>query len=167
VFVPDANVLGEPGRGWRQLTETLNNERIMVAALCCGVLQATLTDMVRYAKERTAFGKPIGQLQAIQHMIADTHIGLETARLHTYRAAWLQSLGQPCGVESTMAKIVASELAISAADRGIQILGGYGYSLEFDMQRYWRDVRLYAIGPISNEMGRNYIGESLGLPRSF
>jgi alkylation response protein AidB-like acyl-CoA dehydrogenase len=167
VYVPDENVLGEPNNGWRQLTATLNNERIMVAALCCGVLQAILADMVRYATERTAFGKPIGQFQAIQHMIADTHIALETARLHTYRAAWLQALGRPCGVESTMAKVVASELAVAAADRGIQILGGYGYSMEFDMQRYWRDLRLYPIGPISNEMSRNYIGESLGLPRSF
>jgi alkylation response protein AidB-like acyl-CoA dehydrogenase len=100
-------------------------------------------------------------------MIANACMGLETARLHTYRAAWLQANSRPCGVEATMAKVLASESCVQAADDGIQILGGYGYSLEYDMQRYWRDMRLYRIAPINNEMGRNFIGESLGLPRSF
>jgi len=167
VFIPDEDVLGEPHKGWRMLVESLNSERILVAADCCGALEGVLEDMIRYAKEREAFGKPLGQLQVLQHMISDTAIGLETARLHTYRAAWLASQGRPCGVESTMAKIVASEACVAGADRGIQLMGGYGYATEFDMQRYWRDMRLYRITPISNEMGRNMIGESLGLPRSF
>jgi alkylation response protein AidB-like acyl-CoA dehydrogenase len=167
VFIPDENVLGEVNRGWSLLAETLNSERIMVAAQCCGVLQGVLEDMVAYASERTAFGKQLGAMQAVQHKIADTHMGLETARLHTYRAGWLQLLGEPCGVEATMAKVLASEAAVKAADDGIQILGGNGYALEYDMQRYWRDIRLYRIAPINNEMGRNFIGESLGLPRSF
>lgn len=167
VFVPDEDVLGEPGEGWRMLVESLNSERIMVAADCCGALAGVLEDVIQYAQEREAFGKPLGQFQAIQHMIAETGIGLETARLHTYRAAWLQSQDRPCAVESTMAKVVASEACVDGADRGIQVLGGYAYSTEFDMQRYWRDMRLYRIAPISNEMGRNFIGESLGLPRSF
>ncbi len=167
VFVPDENVLGEVGGGWRLLSETLNSERIMVAAQCCGALQGILEDMVAYANERTAFGKPIGQFQAVQHMIANAAMGLETAKLHTYRAGWLQLNDQPCGVEATMAKVIASEACVKAADDGIQILGGYGYSLEYDMQRYWRDMRLYRVAPINNEMARNYIGESLGLPRSF
>ena len=107
----------------------------------------------RLRKERTAFGKPIGQFQAVQHMIADTYIGLETARLLTYRAAWLQATGQPCGIESTLAKVVASEACFSGADRGMQVLGGYGYAMEYDMQRYWRDMRLYRVAPINNEMG--------------
>src|SRR5262249_12882466 len=130
-------------------------------------LEGVLEDAVRYASERVAFGSPIGRFQSLQHGIANVHMDLETARLHTYRAAWLQSQGRPCGVESTMAKCIASEAAVRGADFGIQLLGGYGYALEFDMQRYWRDSRLYRIGPISNEMSRNYIGESLGLPRSF
>jgi acyl-CoA dehydrogenase len=167
VFVPDENVLGEVGRGWSLLASTLNSERIMVAAQCCGALAGILEDMIRYASERTAFGKPIGQFQAVQHMIANAAIGLETAKLHTYRAAWLQEQGLPCGVEATMAKVVASEAAVTAADNGMQILGGYGYAMEYDMQRYWRDMRLYRIAPINNEMGRNFIAESLGLPRSF
>ncbi|HEY4279632.1 MAG TPA: acyl-CoA dehydrogenase family protein [Conexibacter sp.] len=167
VFVPDERVLGEVDHGWRVLSETLNSERIMVAAQCCGALEGIVDDMVSYARERVAFDKPIAQFQSVQHMIANARMGLETGRLHTYRAAWLQLHGRPCGVEATMAKVLASEAAVKAADDGIQILGGMGYALEYDMQRYWRDMRLYRIAPINNEMGRNYIGESMGLPRSF
>lgn len=167
VFIPDEDVLGEPDHGWRVLADTLNSERIMNGANCSGALAGVLEDMVSYAKERTAFGKPIGQFQAVQHMIADTYVGLETSRLLTYRAAWLQARGEPCGVESTMAKVYASEACFAGADRGMQVLGGYGYSMEYDMQRYWRDMRLYRVAPINNEMGRNFLAESFGLPRSF
>lgn len=167
VFIPEENVIGEEGRAWSMLSETLNSERIMVSAQCCGALEAVVEDMLRYAKERHAFGKPIGQFQAVQHMIANASIGLETSRLHTYRAGWLQSRGEPCGREATMAKVVSSEAVVKAADDGIQILGGNGYALEYDMQRYWRDMRLYRIAPINNEMGRNFIAEQLSLPRSF
>lgn len=167
VFIPDEDVLGEPDEGWKILAETLNSERIMNGANCTGALQGVLEDMVAYASERTAFGQPIGQFQAVQHMIADTYAGLEISRLVTYRAAWLQSLGRPCGVESTMAKLIASEQCFAGADRGMQVLGGYGYSMEQDMQRYWRDMRLYRVAPINNEMCRNFLAESLGLPRSF
>jgi acyl-CoA dehydrogenase len=139
----------------------------MVAALCTGVLQGVLEDALEYVTERRAFGKPIGQFQTLQHMIADIRVSLESAKLHTYRAAWLQSQGRPCHVESIIAKLVASEGAVNAADAGIQLLGGYGYSLEYHMQRYWRDARLYRIGPITNEMVRNFVAESMGLPRSF
>lgn len=167
VFVPDENVLGEVNGGWRLLSETLNSERIMVAAQLCGAQEGILEDMIRYAQERHVFGGPLGRMQVIQHMIANARMGLDTSRLHTYRSAWMQAKGMPCGVEATMAKVVASEACVKAADDGIQILGGYGYSLEYDMQRYWRDMRLYRIAPINNEMGRNYVAESLGLPRSF
>lgn len=167
VFIPEENVLGVEGGAWAMLSETLNAERIMVAAQCCGATEAVLEEMLRYAKERHAFGKPIGQFQAVQHMISNAKIALETSRLLTYRAAWLQEQNLPCAVEATMAKVVASEGAVKAADDGIQILGGNGYALEFDMQRYWRDMRLYRIAPINNEMARNFIGEQLGLPRSF
>jgi alkylation response protein AidB-like acyl-CoA dehydrogenase len=167
VFIPDEDVLGEIDRGWVVLAETLNSERIMNGANCSGALAGVLELMVDYVQERHAFGKPIGQMQAVQHMIADTYAGLETSRLHTYRAAWLQSLGKPCGVESTMAKLIASEQCFAGADRGMQVMGGYGYATEYDMQRYWRDMRLYRVAPINNEMGRNFLAESLGLPRSF
>jgi acyl-CoA dehydrogenase len=167
VFVSDDDVLGEIDQGWRVVADTLNSERIMNGANCAGALAGVLEDMVAYSKQRTAFGKPIGQFQAVQHMIADTSIGLETTRMLTYRAAWLQANGKPCGVESTMAKVVASEACFAGADRGMQVMGGYGYATEFDMQRYWRDMRLYRVAPINNEMARNMIAESFGLPRSF
>lgn len=167
VFVPEEDLLGELDQGWSQVTSSLNAERIMVAAMCTGILQGVLEDAVVYAGQREAFGKPIGSMQAIQHGIADIAMKLESARLLTYRAAALEQAGRPSGVAATTAKCLTSEWAVESADFGIQVLGGYGYAEEFDMQRYWRDARLYRIGPITNEMARNYIGESLGLPRSF
>src|SRR3954451_4369787 len=167
VFVPDEDVLGEVDQGWKYVMASLNSERIMVAAMCTGILAGVLEDAIAYASQRTAFGKPIAQMQSIQHKIADIAMNLETARLHTYRAAWLEREGRPCGVEATTAKCLTAELAVAGADAGIQILGGNGYAAQYDMQRYWRDVRLLQIGPITSEMSRNFIGESLGLPRSF
>lgn len=167
VFVDDKYVVGEVNRGWYQMLETLNNERIMVGALCTGVIDGVLEDALEHLEMREAFGKPIGQFQALQHFIADIAMWQKQAELVTNYAAWLQQTGQPCGTESTMAKVIASEHAGKAADLGIQILGGMGYALETNMQRYWRDVRLYRIGPITSEMARNVIAESYGLPRSF
>ena len=167
VFVADADVLGEVDQGWRHVMASLNSERIMVAAMCTGILAGVLEDAIAYSMERRAFGKPIAQMQSIQHKIADMAMNLETCRLHTYRAAWLEREGRPCGVEATTAKCLTAEYATAGADAGIQILGGNGYAMEYDMQRYWRDVRLLQIGPITGEMCRNYVGESLGLPRSF
>lgn len=167
VFVPDEHVIGDVGDGFYQMLSTLNNERILVAGLCCGIIDGVLEDAVAYAQEREAFGKTIGSFQAIQHFLADIAMWQRQAELLTYYAAWKETLGEPCGIEADMAKIQASEYAGRAADLGIQILGGMGYAAETDMQRYWRDARLYRIGPISNEMGRNNIAESLGLPRSF
>ncbi len=167
VFVPADAMIGAPGSGWRQITASLNAERILTAAMCTGMIEGVLEDALDYAGQRKAFGQLIGGFQAVQHKIADIAMNLETARLHTRRAAWLEARGRPCMVEATMAKCLAAELATAAADEGIQILGGMGYSAETDMQRYWRDARLFRIGPITSEMARNTIGESLGLPRSF
>ena len=167
VFVPDDLVLGEPGRGWYQLLATLNNERILVAALCCGVLEGVLEEAVAHLNEREAFGRRLGEFQALQHNVADIRMWLRQAELVTYEAAWLQSLGEPCGTEATIAKVLASEYAVAAADLGIQMLGGMGYSMETHMQRYWRDTRIYRIAPINNETARSLIAESCGLPRAL
>jgi len=166
-FVADEDVLGTPDQAWYTLLPTLNNERIMVGSFCLGVLDGVLEDAIDYAKERKAFGRVIGQFQAIQHYIADIATMRTTTELLVNYAAWKMSQGMDCGLESNMVKMVASENANKAADLGIQILGGMGYSAETDMQRYWRDSRLWRIGPITNEMVRNSIAETLGLPRSF
>ena len=166
-FVPESHVIGEVDRGWSHILTTLNNERILVAALATGVLRGVLEDSIAYAKERHAFGRAIGDFQIIQHWIAEMAMKLAQAELLTYKAAWLYDNGHDAAVESSMAKAVAAEYAAWAADRGLQILGGMGYAAEFDMQRYWRDVRLYQIGPVTNEMVRNIVAQSLGLQRSF
>jgi acyl-CoA dehydrogenase len=167
VFVPDENVLGEAGNGWRAFTHTLNNERILTAAMCVGIAQAAFEDALAYAKEREAFGQPIGKFQSIANYIVEMKVSIEMARLLTYRAAWMQARGLPCGPEATMATLVGSRTVNKVADDGIQVLGGLGYTMEADMQRYWRDTRQLRIGPISNEMSANYIASSLGLPKSY
>ncbi|HUA69793.1 MAG TPA: acyl-CoA dehydrogenase family protein [Solirubrobacteraceae bacterium] len=166
-FVPDDLVLGVPGKAWYMLLPTLNNERVMVGSFCVGILDGVLEDALDYAMHREAFGRPIGQFQVLQHYIADIAMMRDQAELMVFRAAKLLSEGKPCHLEASMAKVIASDYAVRAADLGIQILGGMGYSADTDMQRYWRDARLWQIGPITNEMARNVIAEQLGLPRSF
>lgn len=167
VFVPDEDVLGEPGNAWYAMLPTLNNERIMVGAQCLGAIDGVLEDALEYMQQRKAFGKPIGQFQILQHYVADIATSQQTTELLLYYVATLQAQGKECGVQANMLKMVATENAVEAADLGIQILGGMGYSAETDMQRYWRDHRILRMTPISNEMVRNTIAESLGLPRSF
>lgn len=167
VKVPKDKLLGEKDKGFYGLLAMLNNERILTAALCLGEAQAAYEDALQYAKERRAFGKPIGQMQAVQHKISWMVTKVELARLITYKAAWLQSQGRDCAIEANMAKLVAANHACEVTDAGMQILGGYCYSREYDMQRYWRDCRLHKVGPVSDEMILNFIGERLGLPRSY
>ena len=144
VFVPDADVLGEPGKAWYMMLPTLNNERIMVGAQCLGAIDGVLEDALDYMKTRKAFGDIIGRFQILQHYIADIATWQKTTELLLYYVASLQAEGKPCGTEANMLKMVASENAVKAADLGIQILGGMGYSAETDMQRYWRDHPYFA-----------------------
>jgi acyl-CoA dehydrogenase len=166
-FVADENVLGEPDNAWYMLLPTLNNERIMVGAFCLGAIDGVLEDAVAYMQQRQAFGGIIGRFQALQHYVADIATMQKTTELMLHYCAQMQSEGKNVGKEALMLKLMASENANQAADLGIQIMGGMGYSAETDMQRYWRDSRLWRIGPITNEMARNGIAESLGLPRSY
>lgn len=167
VFVPDELLLGEEGKGWYASTKTLNNERLINGAFCLGMLDGVIEDALAHMQTREAFGKVIGQFQVLQHYLADMVMWQKQCDLLLWHTARLQEAGAPTAQESSMLKVLCSEYVSKAADLGIQILGGMGYSAETDMQRYWRDSRLLRLGPISNEMARNMIAEGMGLPRSF
>jgi alkylation response protein AidB-like acyl-CoA dehydrogenase len=167
VFVPDDLLLGEEGKAWKEATKTLNSERVMMSAMCLGMIDGVLEDALAWMNQRRAFGRLIGEFQALQHYVADIAMWQKQSELMLHYTAWLEARGRPCAMEAAMTKTLVSEYACQAADLGISILGGMGYSAETDMQRYWRDARLLRIGPVSNEMARNMIAEGLGLPRSF
>jgi alkylation response protein AidB-like acyl-CoA dehydrogenase len=167
VVIPDDAVLGEAGNGWYMLLPMLNNERLLMSAFCLGYIDGVLEDAIDYAKQRHAFGRPIGQFQAIQHMIADMKIAQYQVECMLMDSAWKATNGKANVLESSVLKVASAELSNKCADMGIQVLGGMGYSAETDMQRYWRDSRLQRIGPITDEMARNIIAEQMGLPRSF
>ena len=166
--IPVEDRIGEEGMGFRYLLDGFNPERILVAAEAVGIGRVALDRAARYAKERVVFGRPIGQNQAVQHPLADSWARLEAARLLTLKAAWLYDRGRPCGAESNAAKLLAAEAGFQAADRAMQTLGGFGYSKEYDVERYWREAKLFRMVPVTPELILNYISERvLGLPRSY
>jgi hypothetical protein len=166
--VPTQDVVGEVGRGFYHLLDSLNPERVMTAIEAVGIGRAALERAVQYAKERVVFDRPIGQNQAIAHPLAQAWAKLETAELMCLKAAWLFDHGRPCGAESNTAKLMAAEAGFEACDVAVQTHGGYGYAKEFHVERLWREVRLYKIAPVSQEMVLNYISEHvLGLPKSY
>jgi alkylation response protein AidB-like acyl-CoA dehydrogenase len=166
--VPDADVVGEVGSGFYHLLDSLNPERVLTAIEAVGIGRAALARAVQYAKERVVFDRPIGQNQAIAHPLALAWAKLETAELMCLKAAWLFDHGQPCGAEANTAKLVAAEAGFEACDVALQTLGGYGYAKEFHVERLWREIRLYKIAPVSQQMVLNYLSEHvLGLPKSY
>ena len=168
VLVDDDAVLGDVDRGMRQVFATINREGLNAAAACLGAGRGALDLAVSYAKEREVFGKPIGAFQTPQHWLVDGAVALESARSLMVRAAAIEAAGGRADVLASMAKVAASEAAQEIALRGMQVLGGLGYTRSVAMQRYFRDVRLWSFSPLTNEMVRNRIGEQLlGLPRSY
>jgi acyl-CoA dehydrogenase len=166
--VPVDNVVGEVGSGFYHLLDSLNPERIFTGIEAVGIGRAALARAVDYAKERIVFDRPIGQNQAIAHPLAMAWAKLETAELMCLKAAWLFDHGQPCGAESNAAKLLAAEAGFEACDAALQTHGGYGYAKEFHVERLWREVRLYKIAPVSQQMALNYLAEHvLGLPKSY
>jgi len=166
--IPVENVVGEVGSGFYHLLDSLNPERIMTGIEAVGIGRAALNRAVDYAKERVVFDRPIGQNQAIAHPLAMAWAKLETAELMCLKAAWLFDNGQPCGAESNTAKLLAAEAGFEACDVALQTHGGYGYAKEFHVERLWREVRLYKIAPVSQQMALNYLSEHvLGLPKSY
>ena len=166
--VPDEDVVGEVGRGFFHLIESLNPERIVIAMEAIGIGRAALRIATRYASERHVFGRPIGQNQAIAHPLAAASARLDAAELLALKAAWLYDRGRPCGAEANAAKYLAAEAGFEACDAALQTLGGFGYAKEYHVERLWREVRLYRLAPISQEMVLNYLSQHvLGLPRSY
>jgi butyryl-CoA dehydrogenase len=162
--VPESNLLGDRGQGYKQFLQTLDDGRIALAALAVGLAQGCLDESVRYAKERHAFGNPIGAYQGIQFKLADMRVAVENGRLATYRAAWLKDEGRPCKAEAAMAKLYASEVAVSSARDAVQVFGGYGFIEETPVARYYRDSKILEIGEGTSEIQRILIARDLGLP---
>jgi short-chain 2-methylacyl-CoA dehydrogenase len=161
--VPEENLLGERGRGFTQLLSALDDGRIAVAALAVGLAQGCLDESVAYAKERSAFGRPIAGFQAIQFKLADMRVAVETARLATYRAAWLRDRGRPFAAEAALAKLYASEIAVTSAREAVQVHGGYGFIEELPVARFYRDAKILEIGEGTSEIMRMVLARDLGL----
>lgn len=162
--VPADHLLGERGRGYAQFLETLADGRVAIAAVSVGVARGCLEESLRYAGEREAFGQPIGAFEALQFKIADMKVGVETARLSYQRAAWLRDQGRPFATEAAIAKLYASEVAVSSAREAVQVHGGYGFVEEFPVARFYRDAKVLEIGEGTSEIQRLLIARALGLP---
>ncbi|MDP9233645.1 MAG: acyl-CoA dehydrogenase family protein [Actinomycetota bacterium] len=162
--VSEDNLLGERGEGYRNFLRILDDGRIAIAALAVGLAQGCLDESLKYAHERSAFGKPIGSFQALQFKIADMATRTDLARQAYYRAAWLKEVGRPYKKEAAMAKLFASEVAVDVARDAVQIHGGYGYIEDFPVCRHFRDAKILEIGEGTSEVMRILIGRELGLP---
>ena len=166
--VPVENLVGEEGQGFRYLLDGLNAERILIAAECVGDGRWFVERATRYAKERVVFGRPIGQNQGVQFPIARAHVNVEAADLMRIRASDLFDAGQPCGAEANMAKLLAADASWEAANVTVQTYGGFGFAEEYDVERKFRETRLYQVAPISTNLILSYVAEHvLGLPRSY
>ena len=162
--VPADHLLGDRGRGFRQFLSTLDDGRIAIAALAVGVLQACLGESLGYAKERRSFGKAIGAYQAIAFKVADLEVMTEAARLLVYKAAWLKDNGRPFKQAAAIAKLYATESAVTATREATQIFGGYGFMDETLVARHYRDSKVLEIGEGTSEVQRLVISRGLGLP---
>lgn len=162
VRVPKENLLGDPDAGFKQFLRTLDGGRISIAALGVGIAQASLDRALAYAKERKQFGKPISSFQAIQFKLADMAMEVELARNMVMKAAWLKDNGKPFTKEAAYAKLFATETATRSANQAIQILGGYGYMREYEVERFLRDAKLLEIGEGTSEIQRMVIARQLG-----
>jgi alkylation response protein AidB-like acyl-CoA dehydrogenase len=161
VEVPDSQRLGDVDRGFLDTLRILDRGRITIGALAVGLARGALEESIRYARERTAFGQPIGEFQAIRWMMADMKVEIDAARLLVHRAARLADSGRAFSSESSMAKLFASEAAMRACNKAVQIHGGYGYTREFPVERYLRDAKLCEIGEGTSEIQRSIIAREI------
>ena len=166
--IPASALIGQEGRGFRYILDGMNAERILIAAECIGNGRWFVDRATRRANERAVFGRPIGQNQGIQFPLARAHISVEAADLMRFRAAELFEAGEPCGAEANMALLLAADAAWEAANAAMQTFGGYSFDAEYDVERKFRETRLFKVAPISTNLILSYVGEHvLGLPRSF
>jgi alkylation response protein AidB-like acyl-CoA dehydrogenase len=166
--VPAENLIGEAGAGFTYILDGMNAERILISAECVGDARWFIEKATNYANERKVFDRPIGQNQGIQFPIARAYAECEASALMSRKAAAMFDAGEPCGAEANMAKLLAAEASWQAADMCLQTFGGYGFAEEYDVERKFRETRLYQIAPVSTNLILSYIAEHvLGLPRSF
>jgi hypothetical protein len=166
--VPAENLIGEEGRGFRYILDGMNAERILIAAECIGDARWFIAKATDYAKTRVVFDRPIGQNQGVQFPIARAYAATEAADLMVQRAAALYEAGEPCAKEANMAKLLAADASWQAADMCVQTHGGFGFAAEYDVERKFRETRLYQVAPISTNLILAYLAEHvLGLPRSY
>ncbi len=166
--VPVENLIGTEGQGFRYILDGMNAERILIAAECIGDARFFIDRASAYAREREVFGRPIGQNQGVQFPIARAHVQTSAADLMVRHAADLFDDGQPCGTEANMSKMLASEASWFAADTCLQVHGGFGFAEEYDIERKFRETRLYQVAPISTNLILSHVGNHvLGLPKSF
>jgi alkylation response protein AidB-like acyl-CoA dehydrogenase len=160
-FLPNANLIGEPGQGFIQAMKVLDGGRISIAALAVGIAQGAYEAALKYSKERNQFGRPIAEFQAIQFKLADMATQIDAARLLTYRSAAMKNAGKPTTKESSMAKLYASEVAVRVSEESVQIHGGYGYIKDYPAEKYWRDSKLCTIGEGTSEIQRTVIARQI------
>jgi acyl-CoA dehydrogenase len=166
--LPEDALIGEVDKGFRYVLTGMNAERILIASECIGDGRFLLDRAIAYARERQVFGRPIGANQGVQFPLARAHMSLEAADLMRWRAARLYEEGRPCGDEANMAKFLASEASFAAANAAIDTHGGFGFAAEYDVERKFRETRLYSVAPVSNNLVQAYVAEHvLGLPRSY
>jgi len=166
--IPAENLIGEEGKGFRYILDGMNAERILIAAECVGDAFWFIDKASRYANERVVFDRPIGQNQGVQFPIARAYANARAADLMRYEAAQLFDSGKPCGAEANMAKLLAADASWEAANVCLQTHGGFGFAAEYDVERKFRETRLYQVAPISTNLILSYLAEHvLGLPRSF
>jgi len=166
--IPVENLIGEEGRGFKYILDGLNAERILIAAECIGDGYWFVDRATKYAKDRVVFDRPIGQNQGVQFPIARSYVNVEAANLMRFKAAALFDAKQPCGAEANMAKLLAADASWEAANACLQTHGGFGFAAEYDIERKFRETRLYQVAPISTNLILSYVGEHvLGMPRSF
>jgi acyl-CoA dehydrogenase len=166
--VPAANLIGEEGQGFRAILDGMNAERILIAAECIGDGRWFIEKACAYANERVVFNRPIGQNQGVQFPIAQAHAHVAAADLMRFQAAAIFDLGRPCGAEANLAKLLAAEASWEAANACLQTHGGFGFAADYDVERKFRETRLYQVAPISTNLILSYVAEKvLGLPRSY